>query len=500
MVFLYTPQTPSLTQLSNPTQVPGGFRSMKTPMRTVLLLFLSLTLLPGVVSAGWLGTDWSHRVQLTVRADQINPQATVSDVSLLVSLDADSLGAIFAGANSDGSDLVVTASDGVTVLGHELVSYDAIEQTGELWFLAPEVTDLKDTFYIYYGNAAATSAYAAGDGWTNRHIAVLHMDDDPATQVQNDSSSSNNFVTAGAGSDWISSDVAEGQIGQGWLFDGDVDWIDGDNISSADSSFTISGWFACFRRTNDANFAFGAESGFWHLSAIRNGGQPQPDYAGAGGFMRWDPVIADTLMHHFVWTLDGVNDTLYFHLDGEIQDGFAYAPNPPYKVYTGLNIQGNVSVGGPLWGQNNPYDIFDGILDEFRVKEGVDGTDHIQLEYRNQADPVAFWTSTVETRDVLVAVGPTGNFFSRLEVWPNPFRGVADIALDTVGGPVEVSVYDLAGRRVRQLLAPTGVEGALRLQWDGRDTMGQRVSSGVFFVRATSGTGQVATTKVMYVR
>ena len=464
------------------------------------LLLLLCTTLPGAAHAGWLAPEWSHRVKLTARADQVDPGATVTDVSMLVSLEADSLGAIFAVANSDGSDFVVTASDGVTVLDHELVVYDPGAQTGELWFLAPELSASSDTFYLYYGNAAAVASTSQGAGWTDRHLAVLHMDDDPSTQVQSDSGPYNNFVTAGQGSDWLSTDVSDGQIGQGWLFDGDIDWIDGDNISSADSSFTISGWLACFRRSSEANFAFSAQSGFWHLSAIRNGGQPQPDYAGRGGFLRWNPVISDTLMHHFVWTLDGVNDTLHFYFDGVPQSGLAYAPDPPYKVYTGLNIQGEVGIGGPLWGQNNPNDIFDGILDEFRVKEGVDGPDHIQLEYRNQADPVAFWTSVIQPQDQLVAVGPSPQSFATLSVWPSPFRGVADISLDASVGHMEVSVYDVAGRRVRQLLAPTAIDGGLRLQWDGRDELGQRVSSGVFFVRATGDRGPLATSKVVYVR
>ncbi len=474
-------------------------RGACAPVLLSSLLAASI-LMPAAARAGWLAGGWSHRIELTARADQLQPGAVLTDIPLLVRIESDSLAAVFAQAKADGSDLVVTAADGVTPLAHELVSFDPVGQDAELWFRAPTLSETERVFYLYYGNPDTTITDPSSATWPSDHVAVLHFEDDPATNIAVDSGPHGNFAFGGAGSDWTTSDSIAGQIGRAWRPNGETDWIDGDNISSPDSSFTISAWFACWNQGQDANFAFSVEEGFWHLSAKRNSGQRNADFAAGGNFFRWNPVLPDTLLHHFVWTLDGVNDTIRFYFDGIERDGTRWAPNPPYKVYTGLRIQGNVGIGSPLFGQNNPFDMLEGIIDEFRVIEGVHGPQQVATEYRNQKDPVAFWVSRTQPLGTVTAVGPGTSGLARLRVWPNPVRGAAEISLEGVTGPVEVTVYDLAGRRVRRLSRARGLDGGLRLQWDGRDAQGRRVGSGVFFVRATGVDGVLASRKLLYVR
>jgi len=83
---------------------------------------------------------------------------------------------------------------------------------------------------------------------------------------------------------------------------------------------------------------------------------------------------------------------------------------------------------------------------------------------------------------------------------PNPFgtAGGARIALTLPApGRVEVTVYDVTGRRVRQLFDGEASEAGLDLRWDGRDDSGQAVGSGVFFCRAQF--GQVVVSRKMTV-
>jgi flagellar hook assembly protein FlgD len=56
-----------------------------------------------------------------------------------------------------------------------------------------------------------------------------------------------------------------------------------------------------------------------------------------------------------------------------------------------------------------------------------------------------------------------------------------------------VGIYDLSGRRVRELAHRTLPAGASVLPWDERDQDGQRVQPGVYFVRAELGTQRFAT-------
>ena len=68
---------------------------------------------------------------------------------------------------------------------------------------------------------------------------------------------------------------------------------------------------------------------------------------------------------------------------------------------------------------------------------------------------------------------------------PNPFNPRTEISFSLPrSGPVEMSMYDLAGRRVRELVAgETLTAGTHRRIWDGLDNRGQQVASGVYIVR-----------------
>jgi hypothetical protein len=72
---------------------------------------------------------------------------------------------------------------------------------------------------------------------------------------------------------------------------------------------------------------------------------------------------------------------------------------------------------------------------------------------------------------------------------PQPSRGVQTMQLVVPSGrPVEVQVFDAAGRRVRNL-GSFRAAGAtpLEVRWDGRDDEGRRVAAGVYFVRGRGG-------------
>ena len=60
----------------------------------------------------------------------------------------------------------------------------------------------------------------------------------------------------------------------------------------------------------------------------------------------------------------------------------------------------------------------------------------------------------------------------------NPFTGTA---------PVEVSIFDVAGRHVRTVARDRYTRGVHVVTWDGLDGKGARVASGHYFIRVTSG-------------
>ncbi len=72
--------------------------------------------------------------------------------------------------------------------------------------------------------------------------------------------------------------------------------------------------------------------------------------------------------------------------------------------------------------------------------------------------------------------------------FPNPFNPETTIRYRlSATGQVELAIYDLTGRRVRTLVAGLQAAGAHTVSWDGRDSQGRRMPSGVYFVRLIAG-------------
>ena len=71
---------------------------------------------------------------------------------------------------------------------------------------------------------------------------------------------------------------------------------------------------------------------------------------------------------------------------------------------------------------------------------------------------------------------------------PNPFRPTTTIAYTVPRNDfVRLDVFDVTGRLVRELVGRAQPAGHHRVIWDGRDTAGRRVGSGVYFYRLATG-------------
>jgi len=94
---------------------------------------------------------------------------------------------------------------------------------------------------------------------------------------------------------------------------------------------------------------------------------------------------------------------------------------------------------------------------------------------------------------------PDGNVpakFALRQNYPNPFNlsTTIEFALDEPGD-VEMTIYDILGRRVRQLVSGYYPAGVNAVQFDGKDSYGMPLPSGMYFyfIRA----GDLAESKKM---
>ncbi len=84
--------------------------------------------------------------------------------------------------------------------------------------------------------------------------------------------------------------------------------------------------------------------------------------------------------------------------------------------------------------------------------------------------------------------GQSVPLLSPLEARPNPFSGQVEFRLSLADeGPVQVTLYDPSGRRVRSLF--DGRATVLALTWNGTDNRGRTLPPGVYFCRALTPEG-----------
>ena len=95
------------------------------------------------------------------------------------------------------------------------------------------------------------------------------------------------------------------------------------------------------------------------------------------------------------------------------------------------------------------------------------------------------WIATQST-DVEDEVVPTTDL--QVARYPNPFRDEITLSFE-LDAPARVSVvlYDLLGRRVATLMDAPASAGPQRVTWNGKDSGGSPLSSGLYFWKVTAG-------------
>ena len=105
-----------------------------------------------------------------------------------------------------------------------------------------------------------------------------------------------------------------------------------------------------------------------------------------------------------------------------------------------------------------------------------------------------------------IGVGDAGaGFRGRVSAFPNPMRASTRIVLELEAGPagdpagrrVDAALFDLAGRRIRDLLAGPVAAAETVVEWDGRTASGTVAPPGIYFLRTRVSGLRDATLKVV---
>lgn len=78
--------------------------------------------------------------------------------------------------------------------------------------------------------------------------------------------------------------------------------------------------------------------------------------------------------------------------------------------------------------------------------------------------------------------------FALAQNFPNPFNPATEISFQIArAGQAELSIYNIAGEKVRTLVSGDMPAGSHSIKWDGKNERGQRLASGTYIYRLQAG-------------
>jgi len=133
--------------------------------------------------------------------------------------------------------------------------------------------------------------------------------------------------------------------------------------------------------------------------------------------------------------------------------------------------------------------------------EDWDTLSYATLVVANQTDNVADMNYLYGAEQVETGVEESMHELALKPASPNPFTSATSIAyiVPAGGGLVDITIYDVNGREVRRLVDARMPAGDGVAVWDGLDSRGERVASGVYFARLDVD-GLTASGKLMYLK
>ncbi|MBL9099791.1 MAG: hypothetical protein JNL82_02475 [Myxococcales bacterium] len=336
------------------------------------------------VPEDWYDEQFKRRRKLTVAKDSVAGAHTdfplalqTEDMALVADL-------------GDPDKLVFTTLDGA-VLAHEIALAEADRLVA--WVELKDLSSAADTeFWVYYGNPAASGTADGPATWSNKFLAVYHLDeplvDEQEGGVHADATGKGH---TGSQHDNQGNDT-NCPVGRCQWF-GPEDWIDlakPQDFKLGNADITISVWVRPNDDVTRGAFIKGNPAGPELASVaigLRNSGRASFEMNGAGT-LDTNPDISNGMHHQIVWT-QTKDDMMMLerwrlYVDGEEEAASLTLSLPSNDAHV-ARIAGKI--------MNTTFGAsFEGAIDEVHVSTDDRSPEWVSTAYRNQRDPVGFTT------------------------------------------------------------------------------------------------------------
>lgn len=347
--------------------------------KTIKYLILSTIVLAGLffivgsVQAIWYNSSWTYRREISIDPAKIDDDLTNFPTAVMFS----SSTVDFTHFKDNGEDVRFTSSDGETLIDFEQERFASTTDGAIYWVEIPSVsssTDATTTFFMYYGNAAASDGQNATGTWNSDFKGVYHLKEDPTpdgAQIKDSTSNGSDGTSAGT---MTSADLVDGKIGKAIDFDGTDDLIE--FVVSNPDDYSIEMWIDADVVSGDEGIALR----WWSGDSV-----PLIRIPGAGGNNEYEADVYYSATHHYITTsitadtwnhwvlrLDGTAVTIWKDGTQTGSGAWSYTPADVTQLFIGADLGG----GAP----------FNGILDELRVSDIPRSNAWIKASYNSGND------------------------------------------------------------------------------------------------------------------
>ncbi len=439
--------------------------------------------------------------------------------------------------DTDGTFWIVT-QDGSTGGAFSLHSYNGAtvktyRTDGPLSFYFTGIAvDNADTKWISTGHGIASYN---GTSWTNHLFTLSQNDVSPTANLENLNYGVNQFASIAVDHDntvWASSnggDFIYSYNGTSWnlishvtdasylpiaartiLVDRDnVKWFVGYGVNRYDGKtwtpykrFKMQATSGAIDNDNVKWFGTSTE-GVWSFDGTTwvnynkdNSPLKGTKPSNTGGF-NWTSVGIYAAADHnnlkwfvdvdkMVYSFDGTNWKSYgYEVTGLSSGGY-----PVENLYVDANNTLWITERGLISFDGTTWKTWPGIMTGYATAISVDKKGYMWIASRYGVGESGSLTAmkvsngpvaVAETSALPKALVFTGNY-------PNPFNPSTTLSFVLPSsGKASLTVYDITGRKVREIAAGTMTAGAHSAVWNGRDASGRAVSSGVYFARLSLG-------------
>jgi hypothetical protein len=403
------------------------FENCFSHLKKLQALFLFFAFLTGPLRSQTI-CSYKYRKRITFNASQVSGINDLTDFPAYLHINSDDdLRTVANGGhveNNSGFDIIFTTADGVTLLDHELTSYNANTGAMDCWVKIPALSPATDTFiYMYYGNSAISSSQSAPSTWSNGFAGVWHLDN-----------SLNNATAVGGlnGTDHNSTNTGTSKIGSARNFaSASSQYVDITPYNSAydlTSDITVSAWVQLVSLGVDQKFAGNQDntSGGWKFGVFTDnkiefeirtsGNSPVLSRSATGG-----TALSSGTWYYVVGQYSDTGDFIKTYRDGALDRNLS------------TNAV-NGSSSGTMKFAREPFAssaFLNGIIVEMRVTNVISSADLIATEYNNQNSPSTFYSISAEPK---IWDGSSSQSWNTNQNWSNnskPGSG-QDVIIPTV--------------------------------------------------------------------